>query len=191
MELFINREGSTRIALIFLIVVIVGVVGYVLVAGQSEQLPKPLPQTQTSAPVANPASPQTRITILVPKDTDAYEKAMTAYVSDGGQDPSKNWPFVQKILDIPYADNVMRASAEAAAEQLIPHGGPAQASIAYFKVEGATAYVLLNIDLDGWAGVSFSLAKIHPLVEKTLLQFSQIKQVSFHFAPGDSRVGAF
>ncbi len=126
------------------------------------------------------------ITILVPNDVAAYEKAITGYVNDGGQDPSKTWPFVKKTLSVPYTTDVVKASAEAAAEQLVPNGGPAKATVAYLKIQDSTAYVLLSIDVDGWAGVSFSIAKIHPLVEKTLLQFPQIQHVVFGTAPGDT-----
>jgi hypothetical protein len=49
-----------------------------------------------------------------------------------------------------------------------------------------TAYILLAMNIDSWAGTSVSLAKIQPLVEKTLLQFKGIDSVVFGVAPGDS-----
>ena len=127
------------------------------------------------------------ITIMVPKDYDLYRKKLTAFVQGGGENPLKSMKFVKKRLDIPYTDDLIRASAQAAAEEILPRGGPARgASIAYLKVLYGTAYVLLDIDLDGWAGSSVSIAIIHPLVEKTLLRFSTIKKVIFSYAPDDS-----
>ena len=125
---------------------------------------------------------KTDVAILVPTDITAYEKAMTTYLQDGGKNPLDSWLFVKKIVSVPYTTDIIKASANAAAGEI-----PTQAKVVvdYFKVQGDTAYVLLNIDLDGWAGVSVSIGTIHPLVEKTLLQFSQIKNVVFGFAPGD------
>jgi hypothetical protein len=57
--------------------------------------------------------------------------------------------------------------------------------INYFKVQSGTAYVVLNIDENGRAGVSVSIARIHPVVEKTLLQFPEIHSVVFGYASGD------
>ena len=124
------------------------------------------------------------ISILVPENIDAYNKAMTNYLQEGGKNPLDKWLFVKKILSIPYTTDIIRASADAAAGELITQ---TKASVSYFKIQGDTAYVLLNIDLDGWAGVSVSIGRIHPLVEKTLLQFPQIKKVVFGFAPGDTQ----
>ncbi len=128
---------------------------------------------------------ETKITILVPNDLAAYEKAMNTYTSDGGENPSIRWSFVKQTMTIPYTADVMKASAEAAAEVISTQGGPAHASIAYLKIKDSTAYVLLNIDLDGWAGVTFSTNLIHPLVEKTLLQFPEIQKVKFGPAAGE------
>ncbi len=124
------------------------------------------------------------ITIMVPENISAYKS--TDFV-DNPPDLLKNWPFVKKQLNIPYTNDIVRASAEAAAEQIEPSGGPSKATVSYLKIQNDVAYVELNIDLDGWPGVSYSKAKIHPLVEKTLLQFPEIKKVIFDFAPGDSR----
>jgi len=37
-------------------------------------------------------------------------------------------------------------------------------------------------------GVSFSLARSHPVIEKTLLQFKNIKRVVWDEAPGEKRL---
>ena len=53
----------------------------------------------------------------------------------------------------------------------------------FIKRQIRIAYVLLDIDLDGWAGVSYTILKIHPLIEKTLRQFPQIDTVIFKKYP--------
>lgn len=177
--------NTKTLGIVLAVAILVGMVGYFVLVKKPDLTTQPTTSTSTQEAVTQQPT-KTEITILVPSDVAAYEKAMTAYVQEGGQDPSKTWTFVKKTLSVPYTNDVIKASAQAAAEQLTPYGGPAKASVAYLKVKEGIAYVLLDIDLDGWAGVSVSLGKIHPLVEKTLLQFSQIKSVAFRFAPGDN-----
>lgn len=128
------------------------------------------------------------ITILIPENLSEYVKAVDEYVSVGGINPSDDWKFVEKKIATTFDSgfDLIRTSADLAAKQLGTGGGPEHASVSYLKIQNKVAYVVLNIDLDGWAGVSFSIAKIHPIVEKTLLQFPSIKSVKFEFAPGDS-----
>lgn len=133
------------------------------------------------------ASTQVRtmeVTVLFPADEQKYNEMIT-----GEQDFKRaaELPFVKKTVVVPYSTNLIRASADAAATEL----GPSQAgptTIVYLKIENGTAYVLLNIDRDGWAGVSFSQARSHPVVEKTLLQFTNIKRVVWGGAPGEKRL---
>ncbi len=193
-----HQKGFTNAILVVVIILLMGAVGYLAfvktspdIAQQTNTLtPANNPINTPPSPTTTPTPTQTKITILVPDNAAAYDKAVTDYMQVGGQDPLKNWPFVTKELRVPFTTDTVRASAEAAAKELAPYGGSANASIAYLKVHNGTAYVLLNIDLDGWAGVSVSLGRIHPLVEKTLLQFSQITRVVFGFAPGDNRENA-
>src|SRR5690242_7026381 len=108
-------------------------------------------------------------TVLVPADMQKFNEMIT-----GEQDFKRaaELPFVKKKVVMPYSSDLIRASADAAAKEL----GPSQAgptTIIYLKIENRTAFVLLNIDRDGWAGVSFALARSHPVVEKTLLQFKK------------------
>lgn len=122
------------------------------------------------------------VTIFVPADPKAYGEMIT-----GEQDFQRAaaMPFVKKRLVVPYSKDLVRASADAAAREAgITQMGPA--TVVYFKIENGTAYTLLNIDCDGWAGVSFSWAYFHPIVEKTLLQFRQVKRVDWNEAPGDA-----
>lgn len=82
----------------------------------------------------------------------------------------------------------IRISAEKAAESVGEYGEPGHQRILYLKIVGDTAYALLDIDRDGWAGVSFTINQIHPVVEKALLKYSQIRKVVWDEAPGKGRI---
>lgn len=125
------------------------------------------------------------LTILVPDNYEKYRKEMTDYVQAGAKDPLKTFHFKKKVVSYTPGKDLLRSSAQAAAAELPPSGGPEQASVSYFRIVGDTAYVLLDIDQDHWAGSSVSIAEIHPLVEKTLLQYAEIDRVIFNRAPGD------
>jgi hypothetical protein len=126
------------------------------------------------------------ISIIIPEDYDSYRQAIAEFVQTGGPDPLLDTKFIKKTLAIPFTEDRILASAQSAAAEIYTGGGPEKATVDYLKIKDGTAYVLLNIDLDAWAGVSLSLAAIHPLVEKTLLQFPEIRQVVFDYAPGDN-----
>jgi heat shock protein HslJ len=132
---------------------------------------KPVPQVEP-----------TTVTILVPSDIEEYQTQMTEYVQAGGTDPLQTTKFVKKEITIQETQDLIMASAQAAAAEL-KIGGPGHASVSYLKIVDKTAYVVLDIDIDGWAGVSVSIAQVHPLVEKTLLQFPEIEKVVFDNAP--------
>lgn len=129
---------------------------------------------------------KTTVTILVPSDIAKYKTQMAEYVQVGGvEDPSKTIDFVEKEIKIQSTSDVIKATAKLAAEEIKPGGGPDNASVSYFKIVDKTAYILLNIDLDGYAGVSVSIAEIHPLIEKSLLRLDEIDRVIFDYAPED------
>jgi len=123
------------------------------------------------------------VTVFVPANPQAYGEMIT-----GEQDFQRAaaMPFVKKHVVVPYSKHLLHASANAAARE----AGPTQmgpATIIYLKIENGTAYALLNIDRDGWAGVGYSRAYCHPIVEKTLLQFKRIKRVIWDEASGEDR----
>ena len=113
---------------------------------------------------------------------------MISFVQIGGVDPLLAQVFVPKYLPIVYTWDIQKASAEAAAQQFTTGGGPEKVLVNYFKVQSWTAYISLNIDEDGRAWVSVSIAIIHPVVEKTLLQFTGIQNVIFGYASGDTQI---
>jgi len=120
------------------------------------------------------------VTVYVPADPHAYGEMIT-----GEQDFQRAaaMPFVKKRLIVQRSSDLPRATADAAAKE----AGPTQmgpATVVYFSIKDGTAFVLLNIDRDGWAGVSFTRACCHPIVEKTLLQFKWITRVIWDEAPG-------
>jgi hypothetical protein len=127
----------------------------------------------------------TTLEIMVPENIPAYRAAMNEYIANGGANPANKWKFIKTTITSTTTDDIVRASAEAAARIIPSQASSLGEQIAYFKIVDPTAYVLLKMDIDGWAGVSFSIATIHPLIEKTLLQFSEIKNVKFGYAPGD------
>jgi hypothetical protein len=83
---------------------------------------------------------------------------------------------VKASLRPPY--NLIRASADLSAEQVVSQ---AQVKIAGFTIENGTAYVVLNVDLDGWAGVHNTIAYARPLIYRTLLQFPSVQKVVFGY----------
>jgi len=130
----------------------------------------------------------TNLKIMVPENDSVYRTAMTRYAQEGGENPLVRVRFVKKEVVVPSVTDIIRASAQAAAEHIYPAfasaGSPGVDSVVYLKVQNDTAYILLGMDIDGWAGVSVATAIVHPVVEKTLLQFPEIRHVVFGKIPG-------
>jgi len=159
---------------------------------------QPYPPSESSASSVSACSSEFSIitqymtvTIMVPENIDTYKNAISNYLygsNPPASNPAEDWPFAKKEVSIPVSDNIIRASAEAAADELATYGNPnTRNHIIYLKIQNGIAYVFLDIDIDGWAGVSGTIGIIDPLVEKTLLQFPQIKNVKFRaVAPGDN-----
>ncbi len=127
------------------------------------------------------------VTILVPEYLEAYDTAMNKFIFDGGLNPLESIPFVKLEVPVDPTTDVVKASASASASYIKTQGGEMASKVEYFKIVDGTAYVVLGMQLNGWAGVSVSFGKIKPLVEKTLLQFPEIKTVKFEVAPGDEK----
>lgn len=175
---------SQTLKIVLAIIITTTVAGGGFYFWQQQKYQQPVLNTDNSLPIENVEN-FSAITIMVPENYALYKQKMTEFAQVGGVDPLDNTKFEKKVINIPLTTDLINASAQAAAEEIAPSGGPAKASIAYLKVQNKTAHVLLDIDLDGWAGVSTSLAIIHPLVEKTLMQFPEINSVVFGYAPGD------
>jgi hypothetical protein len=127
-------------------------------------------------------------TIMVPEDSVNYEKTMRAFFWDGTTkiDPVPSLKFIpKKVVTFSVNADPIVISAQAAAEQIYTQARQYGAQIAYFKIQNSTAYVLLVIDFDGWAGSGYFEELIQPIVTKTLLQYPGITSVKFTAAPGD------
>lgn len=120
---------------------------------------------------------------VVPQDLADYVKQMDEYTSTGGKNPSLTWVYTTQDVSVPEGSSTPAYAAEVSANQIKTGGGPGRVTVTHFRVMDNTAYVLLNIDEDGWAGVSFAINKIHPLVERTILLDLSIKKVVFGLPP--------
>lgn len=116
---------------------------------------------------------------VVPQNIADYVKQVDEYTSSGGKNPALTWTFDTQEVTAPEGSTTLAYAAEVAANQIKTGGGPSHVAVMHFRVMGDTAYVLLNIDKDGWTGVSFAINKIHPLVERTILLDTSIKKVVF------------
>jgi len=128
--------------------------------------------------------PQMELTIIVPEDLPAYEAAMTRFVQTGeGTDPADIFHFIKKSITATDTSEPQKTAAQLAADQIHIGGGPGRTTIIHFKIHHDTAYIVFDIDVDSWPGSSVAVAKLRPLVVKTLLEFPGIDKVIFDFPP--------
>lgn len=118
-----------------------------------------------------------------PVNLEAYIKAEDEYTSSGGINPADSWQFETKTVAVPEGSTTAAYAAEVAANQIGLGGGPARAEVTHFSIVNGTAYILLNIDQDGWTGVSFAQSKVHPIVVHTLRLYPGIGNVVFGLPP--------
>ncbi len=172
---------------VFLVLIILGSVYFVINNFPGEKENKNLGKKKQQVQTWKTYSENTSVRIVVPENKKQYKESMIKYAQMWkGQNPAETMNFTGKVvkLEISPKDKI-KTSAEKAAQEFSLGGGPQEAKINYFKIQDKTAYVLLNIDQDGYAGVSVAIATIHPVVKKTLLQFDQIEKVVFSKAPND------
>lgn len=144
--------------------------------------PDPTPQSDDPQyPTSTSVTSQTTTTIImIPEDIEKYRMEMTRFAQTGGTDPLKTTIFVKKEITIPATEYKLRLAAEGAANAVYKQGGgPAAVVVNDVIMQNGTAYVLLNIDTNGWAGVSVAQAIVHPVVAKTVGQFEGIKKITF------------
>ncbi|MCX6733242.1 MAG: hypothetical protein NTX63_00330 [Candidatus Peregrinibacteria bacterium] len=186
-----NSRNLNILITIILTMFVAGSVSYVYKKDTQRSVAQTAPTEKTTTTKSSTTS---IITIMIPSDKVAYQKTVDN-MNSGDQAAVKpsDMPFIKKLLTIPKpsenptTSEIMKATAYAAANEIFtPGGGPDHAEVAYLKTVKNTAYILLNIDVDGWAGVSFTQSKIRPLIEKTLLLFPGITKVVFGLAPGDT-----
>ncbi|MDE1940970.1 MAG: hypothetical protein KGI45_00165 [Patescibacteria group bacterium] len=173
-----TQKGSAVGWTVLIAIIVIGLAAYLIAKNGGGTQPASNEQ----------AAATSSVTIIVPADVAAYKKAMAEHVQVGGPDPLATAQFIATTTtpNTIVADPLQNA-AEAAAEY-IPTQAGTSSLVTYFKVVNGTAYVVLNMDQNGWAGVSVAIAEVHPIVEKTLLAQPGITTVKFGYAPGDSRL---
>lgn len=127
------------------------------------------------------AVPETStLTILIPENIEDYRAKMTEFAQAGGENPIKSIVFIKKEMTVPYDTDVVQKTVEEAANTVYKAGGgPAKITVDYLQIKDGVAYVQLNIDTNGWAGVSVTQAIVRPIVAKNLGQFSNITKITF------------
>jgi hypothetical protein len=131
-------------------------------------------------------SATTTLALVVPKNFSQYLNEESDWANT--HDPSSHFtpasPFMTQRLTVLRVTDAIFASAEAAAENpFLPTQAPIR--IFNFAIQNGTAYVDLNLNEEGygWAGVSNTIARVEPLIEKDLLQFPGIHAVAFSWPP--------
>lgn len=115
------------------------------------------------------------VNIMMPKDADKYGEVITEYIDGARSTCPQKWKFVPRSVRISQNDDKLKAIVYAAASQFCAF--EEGTAVHYLQVEGDTAYVLLGMNVDGWAGVSHSIALVTPVVEATLKAQPNIKKV--------------
>lgn len=127
------------------------------------------------------------LSVLVPKNYEQYQSEADDWASTHGIASrfAPKLPFVRQRLTVMRVNDVVFASAEAAAEKASVLS-QAPVRILNFTVQNGTACVDLSLnDLqDAWAGISFTIAKVEPLIKKDLSQFPNIHHVVFNWPNG-------
>ncbi len=126
-----------------------------------------------------------RVYVFYPADQDQYEKLMNDYVDGKISNPLQSVQFKRKPVYLAPTDSIKYYLALEQYRLYPPFGNESEAVIPYFKQRADTLYILLNADVDGWAGVSYFLARVHPLIERALLQFPDVRHVVWDYAPDD------
>ncbi len=124
------------------------------------------------------------VSYFLPQDIDAYLR--DAFPINTGGIPALKVVYVTYMTTTNSGESPMRTAVQAAVAAIPAGGGPPHANVVYLKVKGTTAYVMLDIDFDGWAGSGAFTQEIHPIIVKNVLQFTAIKKVVFGPAPGDT-----
>lgn len=165
-------------------VLIVAIIGVIVFKPGSHSQPVALGGLATSTGSTTVSEDMSVVNIMVPKNLPGYINAINDYISTGGSNPAATWEFVPETVSIGPTTDPVRVAAEAASGVVKSQVTGEQ--LDYLKVVNGTAYVVLKMDVNGWAGVSFAIAKAHPIVEKSLLAQPGITSVKFGYAPGDS-----
>ncbi len=176
-------NGKAFVVQIVILLLVLVVIGYGLYYSNTKN-----GFVSESVTIVNDSELKTmKVTIQVPDRLEQYLVEMNKYIYEGARNPSNSWKFVSREVTVySRSEDIVIASAQAAAEQIDTQGGIPSAEVVYFKIVNKSAYILLAMQIDSWLGTSASLAKIKPLVEQTLFQFQGVDSVVFDVAPGDN-----
>ncbi|BAJ03717.1 hypothetical protein [Shewanella violacea] len=118
------------------------------------------------------------INMILPQDMEGYDLQMVEFIQVGGDDPFNS----TKMIETPLKQDVTaRQLAQTLAQLISPYKMAGE--VKYYELKDGTAYVVFEMDEDGWAGVSVTIGKIRPLVELNLLQYPEIDKVKFGRLP--------
>ncbi|MBY3787639.1 hypothetical protein [Photobacterium carnosum] len=118
-------------------------------------------------------------TVILPVNIQTYRQAMINYSQVGGINPFNNSPFVVKKLPKTIKPSLQN-NIQFVIDSVISPTYLSAGKITYLLVKNHIAYIELEMNNDGWAGVSSTIAVINPLVVKNLLRDPNIHQVIFH-----------
>lgn len=119
------------------------------------------------------------VKIQMPQNFEAYSTAIDQYLAHGGEDPLLNWPFITSKINLkaPTRDAI-KASAEEVIKAINNNSTTLPAiNIMDLVVTNETAHITLATRDKEISITSSTLAKIYPIIERTLLQFPDIKKV--------------
>ena len=118
-------------------------------------------------------------TVILPTNIQTYRQTMTNYSQVGGQSPFNNCQFTSKNLPKTIKPNLQN-NIQFVIDSVISPTYLSAGKITYLSVKNHIAHIELEMNHDGWAGVSSTIAVINPLVVKNLLRNPNIHQVIFH-----------
>ncbi len=125
-----------------------------------------------------PVSGTQAVEIVIPADLETYKTEMTEFAQVGGDiHPADRMDFITETIDSSDSNRI-HASAVIAAKIIDD-----RIEIEYFKVQNRTVYLRSNFHNDGFAGVSVYLAQVEPVLRKTLLNYTEIDNLVFDYAP--------
>lgn len=116
-----------------------------------------------------------KITIQLPVDGMAYSTAVRHLIEEGK--PLVVDQKFRPIRSVARGTDPIWESASAVARYILRNSQDPEAHLSYVRVQNGVAHT--KLDIDGWAGVGYTIGEVTPIVEKTLLQFPEIKRVTW------------
>ncbi|MCG9731117.1 hypothetical protein L1D44_15060 [Shewanella sp. Isolate13] len=118
----------------------------------------------------------TTISLQLPKNIERYKHLAALSAQEGTNLSLDEFDMISSELTVPCAQKY-QTLITATVTPFTHH--PSAEKVIYFNVIEHTAYVVLAMDEDAWAGISATLAATRPLLTLNLLQFKEIQTVKF------------